>query len=183
MEETNLIVHNSRNGLGHFKKAFESPAALYEMAIAYFEQLHNNPIYTSEQLRKPGKETIIPIKDSNGNETLQVIPPEHLIEMPRKRAASWQGFALFCGCCNAYFNQFRNKVKSGDIKDTEGHWENVVEMIGDMIFSYNFEAASAEQLNPMLIARYLGISDKIETKNETKVKREVFKLGDMEFEL
>lgn len=178
MEERNLVVQFARDNIGKFTKFFDSPTTLWEGAVAYFEALHNNPLYKTEQMKKPGKDTIVPIGDD-----VKIIPGETLVEMPLKRAATWQGLALFLGCSSRYFSQFKHDLRSGIRKDPDGTWLRAVDMIEDMLFQYNYEGAAAEQFNAMLTARYLGITEKVENKTEVVQKKEVFKIGDIEIEL
>jgi hypothetical protein len=179
-EEKNLILSN-KDAFGMWKKFFETPAALFERVLDYIQECQHNPLYIAEQAKKIGKEIVIPATGPGEADT--VVQPDPLIEMPRKRAPTWQGLALFCGTSSQYFNQFRTKLKKGDIKDPDGNWQNTMDVIEDIIFTCNYEMAAAGLLHPMLTARYLRISDKIETTPPKDEKtKEIFKIGDMELE-
>jgi len=184
-EERNLVIRAHRDVFGQYTMFFASPAALLERVYAYFEAISASPLYVSEQIKgSKGKEIMIPCKTAEGEEDIKIIPPEHLIEIPRKRAASHSAIALWCGVSKSYFAQMKIKLREGTMPDPEGKWQYVMDVIDDMIFAYNFEGAAAGQFNAALMARYLGITEKIEQKTiEEKTTKEVFKLGDMEFEL
>lgn len=175
-EERNLAVQVKTN-IGQFHKYFSSPVELFERAIDYFHACHVNPLFISEQLKKIGKEILIPA--GNGTDEVKVIPPEHIIEMPVTRAPTWQGLSLHCGTSSRYFFQFKSDLRTGKTNDPDGHWRNVIDIIQDLIFTINYEAAAAGKLNPMLTARYLGISEKVETKDTTNDKpKQVFMIDD-----
>lgn len=175
MSEEKSLIKISQDAFGKFKTFFDSPMALYERAKQYIQVCENNPLYISEQLNRPGKGTIM--------EDGTYIPPETIVEMPRKRSPTYQGLAMFCGTSATYFYNFKANLKKNKVNDPEGHWMNVMDMIDDMIFVSQYEAAAAGQINHNIVARYLNLSEKVETKNETKVTREVFRIGDMEFDL
>jgi len=180
MSEERSLVTVSKTSFGQFKKFFESPIAMYERAVEYIQWCENNPLYISEQVRKPGSATIIPGID--GAEPT-VIPPELLIEIPRKRAATREALSLFMGVGPHYYATFKQKLKTGEMRDTENEdWQKVTDVIDGMIFAYNYEGAAAGQFNPALTARYLGIAEKIESKSEVKTTKEVFRIGDTEIE-
>lgn len=176
MGEEKGIIKNSKDSFGKFSKYFESPMALLQRAYDYIEWCENNPLYKTEQLNKVGKGTVM--------EDGTYIPPETMVEMPLVRAPTLQGFAVqFCGVSSQYFYDLRMHIKEGRVKDIDGNWLNVLDMIRDLIFDKQYANAAAGKLDGRIVSRYLGLADKVETKTEVKTTKEVIVIGGKEFEM
>lgn len=169
------IIKVAKDSLGKFKTFFASPVHLLQRVYDYIEWCENNPKYRTEQISKPDRGIML--------ESGEYIPPEHLIEVPITRVPTKEGFAIFAGCSSKYLHDFRSDIKTSKKADPDGAWMNVLDMLNDIVFVKNYEAAAAGLANPMLTARYLRLAENVETKAEVKTTKEIFKLGDIEIEL
>lgn len=117
-------------------KIFANADILFKAAIEYFTWVSKNPlekaiIYQGEIAAKP----------------------EGLM-----RAMTIKGFCVFLGVNSKYFNDFEANL---DLSTEEGKdFSEVINRIKDIIDTQKFEGASAGLLNPNIIARDLGLTDK-----------------------
>jgi hypothetical protein len=130
-------------------KIFESPDHLWEAACEYFDWCEVNPLMESEQAKGTAKA----VKDEETGET--IFPP-NLIEIPKMRAFTWEGLELFLDV-----SSFREYKTNPDYKD----FSQVITRIEKVIYTQKFTGAAAGFLNPNIIARDLGLTDKIDSKN------------------
>jgi hypothetical protein len=120
-------------------KLFASPELLWEAACEYFQWCEDNPLYEI---------------DFKGKDARRV-------KLPKMRAYTLKGFCLFCDASESWWKEFR---KSDGAKD----FLSVITRIEETIFNQKFTGAAAGFLNPSIIARDLGLSDKQEHDHTTK---------------
>lgn len=162
-----------RPGVYEAAKFFESADAMYKRCLEYFKWCDDNPMYKAEQLKKPGPPMVI-----DGH----VVPGETMIEIPMKRPYTNKGLCIFLGVNEKYFNTFVNKHKSEYDKIRLSDWLMVIDFVKDTIANQQYEGAAAGFFNGNIVGRMIGLADKseVEVKQET---RQIFKIGDKEFEL
>lgn len=93
------------------------------------------------------------------------------VEIPHIRPYTLHGLCLYLGCGTAYFRNF---------KPPTDDFQSVVTRIEETIYSQKFDGAAAGFLNPNIIARDLGLSEKVETKDTTEKTAEFDNLSDDE---
>ena len=111
-------------------KLFASPEALWEACCEYFEWVENNPLWEAKAFSYQGETSIA--------------------ELPKMRAMTISGLCLFLDITQETWNQWR---KSDDFSE-------IVTRADEVIRSQKFAGAAAELLNPNIIARDLGLTDK-----------------------
>lgn len=77
------------------------------------------------------------------------------VALPKMRAFTWQGLELFID-----IHRLRDYKSNPDYKD----FSPVIEQIEKIIYNQKFSGAAAGFLNPNIIARDLGLSDKTEAQ-------------------
>jgi hypothetical protein len=165
----------------HFNKlsseaTFDSPDSMWKAAKEYFEWCDSNPMYRSEQLKKPGQ----PIQLPDG----RVVPGETLVELPIKRPYTKKGLCIFLGVNQSYFRTFEDKHRKNPVAaERTKEWLQCIDLIYDVIENQQFEGATSGFFNAMIISRQLGLADKSEVDTKVTSVKEVFKIGDKEFEL
>lgn len=114
-------------------KLFESPDLLWEAACEYFEWCDENPLMEV---------------DFKGKDADRV-------ELPKMRAFTLHGLCRYLDCNTEYFRNFKNqeRVNAED-------FSSVITRIEEIIYDQKFTGAAAGFLNPNIIARDLGLSDK-----------------------
>lgn len=116
-----------------------TPEKLWEEAVKYFDWIEDNPLYEEKGFAFQG-----------------VVTKEDFAKM---RAMTLTSFCIFA---DISFQTFENYKKEKDFID-------IITRIENIIRSQKFEGAAAELLNPNIIARELGLSDKAETNNEHNI--------------
>ena len=119
-------------------KIFATPSIMMEAACEYFNWVEDNP------LSKP----II-------YQGLASKEPEELM-----RAMTIKGLCIFWGVNSCYLSDFVNGLDPAS--DVSKDFSRVVNTIKEIIATQKFEGASAGLLNPNIIARDLGLTDKSE---------------------
>jgi hypothetical protein len=118
-------------------KIFKTPSIMFEAACDYFNWSENNPL----------KKAIVFQGVVTGNESLM-------------RAMTIKGLCIYWGVNSKYLNDF---VDALDLETQEGRgFSEVISTIKEIIETQKFEGASAGLLNPNIIARDLGLTDKKE---------------------
>lgn len=118
-------------------KIFKTPNAMLDAAFEYFQWAEDNPL--TKAIVYQGVVT--------GNEELM-------------RAMTIKGLCIFLGVNTVYFNKFESEL---DSESSEGKdFCKVINTIKEIIETQKFEGASAGLLNPNIIARDLGLTDKKE---------------------
>lgn len=111
-------------------KLFDSSETLWDACCEYFQWVEDNPLWESKLFSYQGLV-------SEGT-------------MPKMRAMTISGLCLFLNITRETWGQWR---KQDDFSD-------VVTRTEEVIYSQKFAGAAAELLNPNIIARDLGLSDK-----------------------
>lgn len=117
-------------------KLFKEPAILWNACMEYFEWCNNNPLYAAEIVKFQGKGTIEPV--------------------PKMRAMSMTGMCIFLDISKDTWYEYK---KYPDFTEICMRAEEV-------IYTQKFEGASADLLNPAIIARELGLVDKKEVEQK-----------------
>lgn len=160
---------------------FSSPDDMWEWALKYFKWCDDNPLYVAEQVRKVGAGMLI--KGENGAADTY-IPPELMTNIPKKRAYTKSGYCLFSGVQQDYLKRMRWDIKENlGGREANAPWLAVLNRIDDAIFTQQYEGGASGQLNPMIVARGIGLVDKTQLEARTTEVKETFKIGDEEFEL
>jgi len=124
--------------------AFDSPEELWDKAMEYFEWCDSNPLKEEKLFHFQGNIT---------RETAN-----------KMRAYTQKEFCLFIGVNEVYLSQF-DEGKMERHKD----YAKVIARIRDVIYTQKFVGASAELLNPNIIAMELGLKSRTEMTVE-KIK-------------
>ena len=117
-------------------KIFSSPDVMWEAACEYFQWCEDNPLVEIDYRGKDATE----------------------VRLPKMRAFTLQGLCIFLECDTTYFRQF--KIQDRINKDD---FIPIITRIEEIIYNQKFTGAAAGFLNPNIIARDLGLSDKTET--------------------
>jgi len=114
-------------------KMFETPQELWDAAVGYFEWVEANPLEEEKLFHFQGEVV-------RANTT-------------KMRAMTLQAFYLFAGIDRSTFENYDSK---------EGYEEffSITTRIRETIKEQKFTGAAAELLNPNIIARDLGLTDK-----------------------
>ena len=116
---------------------YATPESLWEDCLEYFQWVEDNPLESAEKVTFQGVGSLMVI--------------------PKMRAMSVIGLCNFLGINSATWYGWRGKG--------EGHREDLLSIITqaeEIIRQQKFEGASADLLNPNIIARDLGLVDKRE---------------------
>lgn len=117
-------------------KIFKTPEIMLEAAFEYFKWAEDNPL-----------EKAIVYQGAVSAE------PEKLM-----RAMTVKGLCIFWGVNSDYLTDFIDNLDLEKKQDKE--FSRVIKAIREMIDTQKFEGASAGLLNPNIIARDLGLTDK-----------------------
>jgi hypothetical protein len=117
------------------RRSFQFPHELLEELVKYFNWIHDNPLSESKLVSFQGSSA--------------------LEDVPKMRAVTQQSMYLYCGISRAKWGQYRLG------NDLEG-FKEVVEWAEDMMHTLNFEGGASGLLNPMLVARQLGLAERTE---------------------
>lgn len=120
-------------------KLFKTPALLWEAACEYFKWCDDNPLQETKAFHAVGMIT--------------------KTDIPKMRAYTIEQFLLYVHASTSYIRSFKIRAKEGEIKDGKD-FLTVIEQIEKTIYIQKFTGASAGFLNPLIIARDLGLSDK-----------------------
>jgi hypothetical protein len=111
---------------------FASTDALWEGACDYFEWVEQNPLWESKPFAFQGVVTVE--------------------ALPKMRAMTISGLCIFLDIARRTWDEYKGR----------DDFLPVVTRIEEIIRTQKFEGASADLLNPNIIARDLGLSDKSE---------------------
>ncbi len=116
---------------------FASPKALWGEATKYFAWVEDNPLWEHKVTQYQGD--VIEMK------------------IPKLRAMTIGGLCLYLGISTETWCQYRKKDNFSDICG----------QVDEVIRLQKFTGAAADQLNPSIIARDLGLADKTEITTQT----------------
>lgn len=114
------------------KPVFEVPNELWVACCEYFAWVEDNPLQETKAMGS-----------KEGPQT---------IVLPKMRAMTVMGLCIFLDISRDTWSQYRQKDGFSDI----------CSRVDDVIRTQKFEGASAELLNPAIIARDLGLADRSE---------------------
>lgn len=112
------------------EKLFESPEALWEACCEYFDEVENNPLQAAELVKFQGK--------------------YKTAKIAKMRAMTIVGLCIFLDIDETTWRDWRN----------DDDFSPITTRVDAIIRTQKFEGAAAELLNPNIIARELGLSDK-----------------------
>lgn len=125
-------------------KIFETPEDLLEAAIDYFSWCKDNPLIKKDFIRSGPKGGTI-------------------VDIPTDRPYLIEDFCNHAGITVQTFDNYSKK------SEYENYFE-VCNVIRQTIFGQNLSGGLAGGFNPMLVARKLGIADKLESKVDERRK-------------
>src|SRR6185437_1733930 len=111
---------------------YDDPAKLWADCVEYFDWVEANPLYEAELVTYQGA--------------------SKLERIPKMRAMSQAALCLHLGIGHKTWQTWRKRDLLAE----------VVERVDAIIWTQKFEGGAAGLLNPMMIARDLGLSDKTE---------------------
>lgn len=120
-------------------KIFETPEELKSACCEYFEWVEENPLWEAKAFAFQGIVTV---------ETL-----------PKMRAMTKSGLCLFLDIAETTW----------DVYKTRKDFLEVVTWAEKVIYTQKFSGAAADLLNPNIIARDLGLSDKTHTEHSGRI--------------
>jgi hypothetical protein len=120
-------------------KIFATPDSMLKAAYEYFKWCEQNPLIEVDFRGKDLKE----------------------VKLPKMRAFTIEGLTIYLGVNKVYFNQFEDGLK--EKKDqVSKDFSKVITHVREIIYNQKFVGAAAGFLNPNIIARDLGLSEKVE---------------------
>jgi hypothetical protein len=122
-------------------KLFKTPELMWEAALEYFKWCVDNPLI---EIDYKGKDA-------------------DRVEIPKMRAFTYQGLTSYLDCGVEYFRQFKASL-TGKSDEESKDFSRVIIRIEETIYNQKFTGAAAGFLNPNIIARDLGLSEKTESK-------------------
>lgn len=125
------------------KGLYATPDDLWEDCVEYFQWTEDNPLYESKAFAFQG-----------------VVTQEPVAKM---RAMTLAGLYLFLDLCETTWVRYRGK------EDFKG----VVRKVESVIYQQKFSGAAADLLNPNIIARDLGLTDKQETAHSGHISTDL----------
>jgi hypothetical protein len=121
-------------------KIFSSPNQLWVAACEYFQWVEDNPLKESKLVSFQGISKVE--------------------EVPLMRAMTIEGLTRFLSVNSVYFNHFESAL---NLDEKQGRdFSKVIADIKETMRDQKFTGASAGLLNPNIIARDLGLTDKKE---------------------
>lgn len=111
---------------------FANPDILWEACEQYFQWVEENPLWESKPFAYQGMVTVE--------------------NMPKMRAMTISGLCIFLDIARKSWDEYRNRQD----------FLPVITRVEEIIRTQKFEGASADLLNPNIIARDLGLADKQE---------------------
>lgn len=135
---------------------FASPELLWEAACEYFQWCEDNPHTEEKAFAYQGVISTYTVR--------------------KMRAYTLGGLCLYLGCSESYFRTFKvNMIGKHD------DYIAIIGQIEEVITEQQFSGAAADLLNANIIARKLGLADKINsdtTITEMRITRRVLNKGD-----
>lgn len=120
-------------------KIFETPSILFEACCEYFEWCEESPLLEHDFVGKDAVE----------------------VNRRKMRAFTIQGLCIFLGVNTDYFSDFKGNLK-GKEDELSKDFSRIITQVMDIIYNQKFTGAAAGFLNPNIIARDLGLTDKKE---------------------
>jgi hypothetical protein len=118
-------------------RKFDSPDELREAFNDYFQHVEDNPL----------KEAVLQkIKAAGGAEKVKVY------SLPKMRCMTIQGFCGFTGCGSSTLYEYEKR---------DG-FQEIIAQAREIMYGQKIEGAAAGLLNPSIIARELGLVERVE---------------------
>lgn len=114
------------------KPKFETASDLWEAASQYFDWVVENPLWENKATQYQGAAIDVPVQ--------------------KMRAMTIAGMCIYLDISRQNWYEYKAKPEYSDI----------CQQIEDIIYDYKFTGAAADLLNPSIIARDIGLSDKKE---------------------
>lgn len=121
--------------LGRPRK-YETSADLWNACLDYFQWVEDNPLWEAKLVSFQGESTIEKI--------------------PKMRAMTLGGLTVHLGICDDTWRNWRSP---------EHDFFGITREVDEIIREQKFSGAAAELLNPNIIARDLGLTDKTSTEH------------------
>lgn len=118
------------------EKIMASPDVMWAAALEYFQWVEDNPLYECKVFHYQGETT--------------------KTDVPVMRAMTLEGLATFMGMSSRTLRDYRSR----------DDYSPVMDLIDDIIRRQKFEGAAANLLNANIIARDLGLSDKVDNTHD-----------------
>lgn len=134
-------------------KLFATPQLLWEAACEYFDWCDKNPLIEI---------------DFKGKDAIKV-------ELPKMRPYTMQGLCIYLGCNTKYFFDFEKRINQRKGRISKDFSE-IITRIREVVYNQKFSGAAAGFLNPNIIARDLGLSEKISGDKESPLIPEQLKV-------
>lgn len=123
------------------KPKFKNPDDLWKACVEYFEHVEDNPLMSSELVKFQGSATVA--------------------ELPKMRAMTIEGLCTFLDIPSRSWRHWR---------DSREDLMPIIHKAEQIMYQQKFTGAAAELLNPNIIARDLGLSDKKEIEHQGEIK-------------
>lgn len=99
------------------------------------------------------------------------------------RAFTIQGLCLYLGCNVLYFKQFEESIKD-KTDELAKDFSIILSRVREIIYTQKFTGAAAGFLNPNIIARDLGLTDKTDiTTAGDKIETTIIRWGDRDIKV
>lgn len=122
---------------------FATASLLWDAATEYFDWCQQNPLIEIDYV---GKERV---------------------EKPKMRAFTLHGLCIYLDCNTQYFKTYKSRL---DRETQAGRdFDTVITRIEEVIYEQKFTGAAAGFLHPNIIARDLGLADKIDKVEQVTV--------------
>ena len=131
------------------KRIFDKPEVLWAKACEYFDWCVENPLVSVDY---KGKDAI-PVKIYN------------------VRAFTIEGLCLHLGVGRNYLEDCEKKAIAGKTDEISLEFSGIIKRIREIIRSQKFENAAAGLLNPMIIARDLGLTERKEIMTQINMSQ------------
>jgi hypothetical protein len=123
-------------------KLFATPELLWEAACEYFEWCRENPWIKKDWVGKDAEE----------------------VKRETERPFTLTGLCIYLDCSSSYFRSFKSTLQEKD-KD----FLTIITRIEEIIYTQKFEGAAVGAFNANIIARDLGLSDKVNNEHSGEV--------------
>jgi hypothetical protein len=138
-------------------RLFATPALMWKAACEYFQWCEDNPFYESEQKKGNISLKIATKLSKKAVESLT----DNIVRLPKMRPFTMQGLCRYLNCNVQYFDDFEKSLINKEDQLSKD-FSVIVTRIRETIYEQKFSGAASGFLNPNIIARDLGLSDKQE---------------------
>lgn len=150
------------------KRIFANADIMWLAAQEYFKWCDENPWYKTEQLKNPGKPFM--------NEKGKYIVADSVVHLPNARPYTLNGLCIFLDVNTHYFIHFKDSIENKKGKKYQD-FSTVITRIEEIIRTQKYEGAAVGAFNANIIARDLGLIDKIDHTSNGKTMASSLILG------